>query len=189
MSCLLLFAGLLTAPDTSLPRIELFSLPDLKGQKHTAADWKGKKAVVLLFLGLECPVSNGYAPEYARLAKTFAGEGIGFYGIHADPIVTPASATKHAREYRLSFPILLDARQQVARQAGVTIVPQAVVLAPAGQVLYRGRIDDRYSLDGKRREEPSIRDLENALKAIVAGKAPAVAETKVFGCPLAAPSN
>lgn len=44
-------------------------------------------------------------------------------------------------------------------------------------VLYRGRIDDRYTADGVRREEPTTRDLEAALTAVVAGKKPPAAET------------
>ena len=51
-------------------------------------------------------------------------------------------------------------------------------------MLYRGRIDDRYSPDGKRRNEPRTRDLEDALDAVAAGRKPAVSETPVFGCPL-----
>ena len=31
-----------------LGTVKEFALPDAKGHKHTAADWKGKKAVVLL---------------------------------------------------------------------------------------------------------------------------------------------
>src|SRR5438046_2762522 len=95
------------------------SLRDTKGKLRSAAEWKDAKAVVLLFLGTECPVSNGYAPEYARLEKNFAPKGVRFYGIHADPEVTGEAAAKHAAEYGLNFPILLDPSQQVARQAGV----------------------------------------------------------------------
>jgi hypothetical protein len=62
-----------------------------------------------------------------------------------------------------------------------------VVLAPSGQVLYRGRIDDLYTLDGTRREAPRTRDLEEAIQAVLAGKPPPVAQTKAFGCPLPEP--
>jgi peroxiredoxin len=172
-----------------LGAVKDFSLSDTKGQKHTAAEWKGNKAVVLIFLGTECPVSNGYAPEYVRLAKRFGERGVRFYGIHADPDVSAEAAAKHAAEYDLTFPILLDPTHAVARQAGVKVVPEVVVLAPTGQVHYRGRIDDRYTPEGTRREEPRTRDLENALAAVVEGKAPPVAQTRAFGCPLPPPAS
>ena len=65
----------------------------------------------------------------------------------------------------------------------------SVVLAPSGRVLYRGRIDDLYTLDGKRRDAPTTRDLEEAIKAVLAGKPPPVARTKAFGCPLPPPAK
>ncbi len=184
------FSGLVLAALTAaLPTVKDFSLVDAKGRTHTAADWKGKKAVVLIFLGTECPVSNGYAPEYVRTEKTFADKGVLFYGIHPDPDVTAEVAAKHADEYKFRFPVLLDPTHAVTKQTGVKVVPEAVVLSPEGKVLYRGRIDDRYNADGVRREEPTTRDLENALKAVLDGKAPPAAETKAFGCPLPKPAK
>jgi peroxiredoxin len=181
----LLLGAVLAAEKPSA--VKDFSLADVAGKKHTREEWKGKKAVVLFFLGTECPVSNFYAPEYARLARAFADKGVICYGVHPDPDVTAQDAARHAADYRLSFPVLLDPTQAVTRQAGVQVVPSAVVLSPAGMVLYRGRIDDRYTADGVRREVPTRRDLELALQAVTAGKAVAVAETKAFGCPLPEP--
>jgi peroxiredoxin len=184
-------AGLLLAGTASaaLPAVKDFSLPDAAGKKHTAREWKGKKAVVLIFLGTECPVSNFYAPEYGRLARAFAERGVLFYGIHPDPDVTAEVAAKHAAEYRIPFPVLLDPTQAVTRRAGVPVVPFSVVLSPGGEVLYRGRIDDRYTPEGVRREVPTTRDLENALRALAEGKAVPVAQTKAFGCPLPEPAK
>jgi peroxiredoxin len=161
-----------------------FALADVRQKVHTAREWKGHKAVVLCYLGTECPVSNSYAPELARLAGAFAARGVRFYGVHPDPEVTAEEAARHAEEYRLPFPILLDPGQVVARQAGVRVVPEVVVLAPDGRVLYRGRVDDRYSREGKRRQEPRTRDLADALTAVLEGKPVPVPRTDAFGCPL-----
>jgi peroxiredoxin len=180
---------LLAAAPARPAAIKDFSLKDVKGKKHTTAEWKGKKAVVLIFLGTDCPVSNFYAPEYGRLARAFADKGVLFYGIHADPDVTAADAARHADEYRLTFPVLLDPAHAVSRPAGVEVVPSAVLLAPDGKVLYCGRIDDRYTEDGVRREIPTKRDLEDAIEAVLAGKAPPVARTKPYGCPLPEPAK
>src|SRR5262249_22994853 len=122
-------------------------------------------------------------------AKEYSKRGVRFYGVHPDPDVKADDAAKHATEYHLDFSILLDPNHAVTRPAGIEVVPEAVVLSPRGDILYRGRIDDRYSADGKRREEPASRDLDDALKAILAGKAPPVARTKAFGCPLPAPAK
>jgi hypothetical protein len=52
-------------------------------------------------------------------------------------------------------------------------------------VLYRGRIDDRYAELGRERPTPTTHDLEDALKAAIAGKPVAVKETRAVGCILA----
>jgi peroxiredoxin len=184
VACLVLGQGPATPTE-----VRDFALADLKGHTHSAADWKDKKAVVLLFVAIECPVSNYYTSEYVRLAKAFADKGVLFYAIHPDPDVTAADAARHADEYRLPFPVLRDPTHAVTSQTGVKVVPEAVVLSPAGRILYRGRIDDRYNASGVRREVVTSHDLEDALTAVVAGKAPPVAETKAYGCPLPRPAK
>jgi hypothetical protein len=130
---------------------------------------------LLFFVGAECPVSNFYAPEIARLGRKLPGAAL----VYAD-----GDARSHASEYGLDLPVWTDGRGALARSCGVRRVPTAVLLGADGAVLYRGRIDDRYSPEGKRRQEPRVRDLEEALDAVAAGRRPSVSETPVFGCPL-----
>lgn len=161
-----------------------FSLVDTHGSKRTLADWHGRKAVVLFFLGVECPVSNGYAPVMEELFAKYRSRGVGCYGVYAEPSVSADEAAAHAKDYRLTFPMLLDPAQQLARMAGARVTPDVIVASPDGRVLYRGRIDDRYSLDGKRRNVPRTHELIDAIEAVLAGKTPEVRETKAYGCPL-----
>ena len=143
-----------------------------------------RRVTVLLFIDPECPVSNFYAPEMTRLWETYAPRGVAFRGIHSEPVVTAEQAERHATEFRLGFPVLVDDRQALARRYEIGKVPTAVVLSAGDTLLYRGRIDDRYSPDGKRRDEPRTRDLEEAVKAALEGRPPPVAETTPYGCPL-----
>lgn len=191
----LLSVGIAVAADTTKPAaVKEFAFTDLAGSRHTMAEWRDRKAVVMIFLGTECPVSNGYAQTMIRLAESFAPKGVAFYGIYSDPDVDAAAAKKHAEEFKLAtvakqMPLMLDHPQVLASQVGATRMPEAVVLLPTGQVMYRGRIDDRHSMDGRRREEPKVKDLEKAIEAILAGKTPEPFETKVFGCPLPPPAK
>lgn len=169
------------------PTVPAVTRPDPAG-KAWAVRPDGAKAVVLFVLSVECPVSNRYAPEMTRLAAEFGGKGAVFYGVHPDPDVTPARAAKHAAEYKLSFPVLLDPDQRLTRAAGATRVPTAVVLGPDGAVRYLGRVDDRHVGVGRAKAEPTRRDLAEALAAVLAGKAPAVARTPVVGCELPPPA-
>jgi peroxiredoxin len=169
--------------------IKEFALKDVAGKLHTAAEWNDRPAIVLFFIAPECPVSNGYAPEMARLANEFCPRGVLFLGIHPDPDVAAESAARHALAFDLPFPILLDPAGSVTREAGVRVTPEAVVLAPDGQIYYRGRIDDRYSPDGRHRPAAAARELESALAAITAGELPVVTVTRPFGCPLPLRAN
>jgi peroxiredoxin len=142
------------------------------------------KAVVLFVLWPDCPASNGYAPEMARLAGEFGPKGVAFYGVHPDPDLTPEQAARHAKDHGLPFPILLDPAQKLSRAVGATRVPTAAVLSPDGTVRYLGRIDDRYVAVGRKRAEPTRRDTAEAVTEVLAGKTPAVPRTDVFGCQL-----
>ena len=159
-------------------------LRDVAGKTRSLDENAAKKAVVVFFINTECPVSNHYSPEYTRLAKVYEARDVAFFGVHPDPELTLAQAAAHAKEYGLRFPILLDPDQTLAKAVAARVTPEAFVLSPTGKILYRGRIDDRYSETGKRRDAPTRRDLVEALEAVLAGKTPIVAETKAFGCPL-----
>lgn len=167
-----------------LRRVKDIARLDTAGRMQTSAAWGGSRAVVLFFLGTECPVSNGYASEMRRLARDYGPRGVVFQGVHPDPHVTAEAAARHAGEYGLDFPILLDPDQDLAEQVGATVTPEAAVLDGRGNVLYRGRIDDRYSLKGQRRGSARSLDLRDALDAVLAGRMPSVAETEAFGCPM-----
>jgi peroxiredoxin len=161
-----------------------FALRDVAGAEHSAAEWVDRPGIVLIFLGTRCHVSDAYGPEIARLARRYTTRGVAFYGLYCDPDVTAESVAAHAAARDLPFPILLDPDHRIARQAGVRVTPEAVVLAPDGQVLYRGRIDDRYAPDGRRQPEARSHELESALDAVIADELPTVSHTEVFGCPL-----
>lgn len=172
------------APAAELGRIGDYQLTDVDGRPHTAADWGDAKAVVYCFLGTECPVSNGYAPAMQRLAEKYAAQGVPFVGVYVEPTVTADDARAHGAEYGLKFPRLLDPEQRLVAAAGVVRMPTFVVVRSDGTLTYRGRIDDRWSPEGKRRDVPRTRELEDAIEATLAGRAPPVTETTTFGCPV-----
>jgi peroxiredoxin len=164
--------------------VKEFAFNDVDGRLHTLADWADRPGIVLVFLSMRSPVSDAYAPEIARLAKKFTGRGITFYGIHCDPDVTAASAAEHALAHGLDFPVLLDSNQVLARQVDARVAPEAFLLASDGQVLYRGRIDDLFAPDGRRRRSARSHELEKAIDAVLADESPAVSATQAFGSSL-----
>src|ERR1035437_607161 len=128
-----------------------FHLRDTQGATHTAAEWAGRKAVLLYFVTVDCPVGNSYVPEMNRLREAYAARGIAFYAVQADPSVAEAEVVRYARDYPYSFPLLLDPAQTLARHPTAPVAPRAPVLSPEGKLLYLGPVDTRVEDFAKQR--------------------------------------
>ena len=143
---------------------------------------KGKKAVVLLFIASDCPISNSYAPEINRICARYTREKIAFSLVYSDPDLSIAAAKKHAADYGFTCPFVLDPSRRLAHRVGATVTPEAAVFAPNGKILYRGRIDNLYIGFGQRRYGATKHDLRDALDAIVQGKPISSPRTPAIGC-------
>lgn len=142
----------------------------------------GKRATVLLFVATDCPISNRYAPEYARMWKEYARQGVAVYAVYVDADAAPQKARAHAASFGIPCPVLTDPRRALVRRAGATVTPEAAVFTPDGRRRYHGRIDDRYPALGQRRESVTRRELRDALDAVLAGKPVAAPTAPAVGC-------
>jgi thiol-disulfide isomerase/thioredoxin len=159
-----------------------FSLQDSSGVTHTAAELAGDKATVLVFVATDCPNSNTYAPLLARLYREYAPRGVAFFNVYSDPAESASTVRKHDTDFSTPFAALLDPHQTLARETGARSTPEAVILGPAGQELYRGRVDNRFVALGKTRYQPTENDLQEALDAILDGRSVPHRVTRTIGC-------
>jgi hypothetical protein len=141
----------------------------------------GQKATVLFFVMHECPIANGYAPEINRISSEYSTKGVRSFVVYVESDLSPEKVREHARDYGYKT-VVLDPEHRLVRATGATVSPEAVVLAASGELLYRGRIDDRAVDFGKRRVEPTRRDLRLALDAILDGRPVPARQTKAVGC-------
>jgi thiol-disulfide isomerase/thioredoxin len=132
----------------------------------------GTKAIVFLFTSTDCPISNRYAPDVRRLAEEFGPKGVVFRVVYPNPADDAAANVMEP---------LRDPKQALVTFAGATITPEAAVYA-GGRIVYRGRIDDRYVSLGLERPAPTKRDLEEALRAVLAGAKVPHPKTQAVGC-------
>jgi hypothetical protein len=160
------------------------SLPDVNGIQRSPLDLQRHKAAVLIFVGVDCPISNGYAPEINRIIADYSKKGLDFYIVYSDPQLTVADAKKHSDDFGYKCPSLIDSNQVLMKLARAKVTPQAVVMGTGAEILYTGRIDNWYEDFGKQRFKPTTHDLRDALDAIIAGKKVAVPVTKAVGCPV-----
>jgi peroxiredoxin/mono/diheme cytochrome c family protein len=158
-----------------------FTLKDTANQEWSLADCKDKKAVVVVFIGTECPVNNAYMARLVELHKSYAEKGVTFVGINANTQDTVTRVAAHAKDNKLPFPVLKDTANVVADQFGAQRTPEAFVLDAKGKVVYQGRIDDQYGI-GFKRPSATRADLADALEQLLDGKEVTVSKTDVAGC-------
>ena len=169
------------APPAIGAKVADFTLQDIDGQSHSLYGYKDKKAIVLVFVGTECPIANLYLPRLAELHKQYAARGVQFVAVNANDQDSAAAVAVHARERKLPFTVCKDAEHKAADALGARRTPEAFVLDSSHVIRYRGRIDDQYGYT-YRRPAPLHNDLKDALDALLAGKPISTPETEVRGC-------
>lgn len=162
-------------------RVANFTLKDVSGQSVSLYGFAGKKAVVLAFLGTDCPVGNLYAPRLAELSKAYQDKGVVFLGINSNAQETVEQVAAHAKTYGLEFPVLKDPINLVADLTLAERTCEVLVLDGRANLRYRGAIDDQYAI-GKRKPAAGNSYLRDALDQVLAGKPVATPSTEVVGC-------
>ena len=157
-------------------------LEDLHGRAAKPFDDRDAKLVVFVFARSDCPISNAYAPEVRRLYEAFAPRGVVFWLVYPGADESPDVIRKHLRDFVYPCDALRDPRHAFAKVAQVSITPEAAVFRPDGELLYSGRIDDRYVDFGVARPEPTRRDLKIALTEALAGRPVPRAAGAAIGC-------
>lgn len=167
-----------TGNNSLLPgKIENFKLKDYNGKEHSLSDYKNSKAIVIIFVATECPVSNAYNSRMENLFKDYSKRDITFIGINSNKAESVSKIKEHAEENGLTFTILKDEKNIIADKFEASFTPEVYVLNNNFDILYHGRIDN-----SKKESEMVTKDLKNALEEILAGKEVSKKETKAFGC-------
>lgn len=166
-----------TVSDVSL------TIKDLAGRSQLPFKLETETAAVLFFIQQDCPISNRYAPEIARIVQDYKSKPVRFFLIYVDATVSAKEIEQHGREFSLpQIPVIHDAKHQLIAAVGATVTPEVAVVGQKGSIVYRGRIDNLYQALGKARRVVTERDLRNALDAILQNRKVTVARTAAIGC-------
>jgi hypothetical protein len=162
--------------------VDALMLVDLDGNEIDVWGDGAAKATVAVFLRSDCPISNRYAPELRRLHDEFAPQGVRFLMVYVDPRETVEEIRSHREEYDDPGEAVRDPTHALVKLTGASVTPEAVVFDQQLQRIYRGRIDDQFVELGKSRATATRHDLEEAIRATLAGETVAEAETDAVGC-------
>lgn len=142
----------------------------------------GGRVSVLVFTTTDCPISNRYAPEIARLSHAFRHRGVAFWLVYPVPGDTPDRIRAHMKMFGYNLAVARDTGFTLVKHTSVTVTPEVAVIDASGEIAYRGRIDDRYLDFGLDRPAPTTRDLESALTRVLGGRPVEPKTTRAVGC-------
>jgi len=167
----------LPAPPAIGTMVEDFKLPDINGAERSLKSLAGKHGAVLIFISVQCPVSNGYNERMERLSEDYKARGINLIGINSN-VTEPISAVKtHAADKHFTFTVLKDDGNKIADRLGATRTPEAYVIDMGGKLVYHGRIDNSQNT-----ANITSNDLRDALDELLSGKAISKTGGAAFGC-------
>ncbi len=148
----------------------------------------GTALTVLFFVAPDCPISNRYAPEIARLHEAFGAAGITTWLVYVEASVAAGEVASHRQAHALDVPVLFDPQHELVGRARVEVTPEAAVFA-GRRLVYSGRIDDRVVDFGRTRPAPTQHDLREAVSAALAGRPVARPRVPGVGCVIGPPAD
>ena len=154
-----------------------FTLLDADGKDHSLKSMQGKNGTVLIFVAVQCPVSNAYNERMQKLADDYKAKGINVVGINSNVAESADAVKSHAVSNKMTFLILKDAGNKLADTLGATKTPEAYFLDGSNKLVYHGRIDN-----SKDTSAVTSNELRDAVEAVLAGKPVEKPTALAFGC-------
>jgi len=162
-------------------KVAPFTLDNCYGRAVSLNELGNKKAIVVAFLGTECPLAKLYGPRLQQLQQTFGTNDVAIIGINSNKQDSLTEVLAYTHRHKITFQMLKDLGNKVADAFAAQRTPEVFLLDSSYTVRYHGRIDDQYYVGGSR-EEPRVSELSAAIEQLLAGEKITVEETPVEGC-------
>jgi peroxiredoxin len=174
-------------PSTMLPlgtKAPDFTLVNVDGRTVSLADFKGKSALVVIFMCNHCPYVKHIANELARFTSEFIAKGVGIVGISSNdvanyPADSPEQMVAEAEERGYQFPYLYDDTQDIAKAYHAACTPDFYLFDGEQRLVYRGQFDSSRPDSGI---PVTGADLRAAIEAVLSGVSPAEDQRPSIGC-------
>jgi hypothetical protein len=166
-----LAAGLCGACAAPGPRLSALPLDELPSRAPVT---------VLVFFAPHCHCLMAHDARLVALYERYRTRGVQLFMVDSEASATTERDQAEAKARGYPFPILLDRGARIANQLGADYATYTVVLDAAGNVRYRGGIDsDEMTL-----HDDATPYVQDAIEALLAGRAPRVTYAKALGCSL-----
>jgi len=160
-----------------------FTLKDAKGQPFSSEQLMGESGLLVAFICNHCPYVKAIVDRLVEDANVLEKEGFGVVAIMSNdyrkvPQDSPENMLEFASKNGFSFPYLIDEDQSVGKAYDAVCTPDFFGFNSAGELQYRGRLDDAKMGDDSNRST----ELLEAMRMIAqTGKGPAVQHASM-GC-------
>jgi len=163
-----------------------FTFKDIRYLPRSLKDFGDKKAYVIFFATLDCPIAQRYLPRLGEMDRDYRDKGVQMVAVNVAPNDDVREIAYQAMRTECEFPFAKDFDGDVVKALGATRAGEVVVLDGEKKLRYRGRVDDQFRLGGER---PNVTrdDLKQAIEDVLAGREVAAAETPVDGCKISLP--
>lgn len=161
-----------------------FRLPGADGKEHSLEEFRGKKALLVVFMCNHCPYVQPKFGYLVELQNRYGPEGLQIVGINSNdtrnyPEDSFGKMKEYAEKEGFNFPYLLDESQEVARSYGAECTPDPFLFDSELKLKYHGRFDDAH---GSPHSEGKTSEMEDAIKQVLAGEEVTVETLPSMGC-------
>lgn len=162
-----------------------FRLMSTQYRYYTLADFKDKPGLLIIFTCNHCPYARASWPLLNDLYGLFKGE-VFFAAVNPnDPESYPEDSfddmKRRKKDWNIVFPYLVDETQQTAKLYEAQCTPDPYLFRNEEgkwKLFYHGRVNDNWQSP----EEVKERNLEDALKSLLAGSRPPLNQPPAMGC-------
>jgi peroxiredoxin len=160
-----------------------FELPGIDGQVHHLSRYlTAYRAVTVIIMSNHCPYVRSYLDCLKGIQSDFSAENTTLVGINGNddsryPEDSFDNMKTFAKEYRLNFPYLRDATQDVIRCFGATCTPEVFLINQSGVICYRGAVDDGV----RQLQGAQVHHLREAIAQLLNHQSVTISATKPIG--------
>ncbi|GIW82716.1 MAG: thioredoxin family protein [Gemmatales bacterium] len=149
------------------------------GKKYSLDSFADKDVLVVCITCNHCPVAVAYEDRIIGFVSKYCKPGgrIGFIAINVNNLEADRlpKMKERAKAKGFNFVYAYDPSQKIGRALGASVTPEFFVFNKDRKLVYMGAMDDSMN-------QPKVNYLESAVKAALAGKTAAPAETRARGC-------
>ncbi len=114
-----------------------FTAPLLNGGEFDLGPYIGNNAILLDFWSIYCVACIKEMPKLVDIYNRYRDKGLVVVGVDLDSFGTRRVIRfVKGLDFKVTYPLVVDKRRQVAARYGVSVLPTTVVISRSGKVLY-----------------------------------------------------